>query len=235
MNEALARLLELSEADASLRVIEGRLADLDREEQHLRERLAAEDEGFRRRQEGSRALRLSALAKSGEADDTDAKIRLYQHKLDHDIIPYKEMEYLREQVAHLRGRLDELEEEALRLMAEADADEERLKVETGEHAARRGRLEGELTAVAQRRGATLAEREALRAKREKLLRGVPPHLRGPYERLLGSGGSPVVPVMGGMCGGCHLRLVETTVEKVKVGQEVVTCEHCSRFLYWRSS
>ncbi|HEU68579.1 MAG TPA: hypothetical protein ENN53_05125 [Candidatus Acetothermia bacterium] len=37
--------------------------------------------------------------------------------------------------------------------------------------------------------------------------------------------------MGGVCGGCHLRLVETTVEKVKADREVVTCEHCSRFLY----
>ncbi len=235
MNDAMARLVALAEADAALRSLDGRLSDLEREEAHLNERLAAELEGFKRRQDESRALRLAALAKSGEADAADEKIRAYQHKLDHDIIPYKEMEYLREQVTFLRERLDALADEALRLMAEADADEERLRAETTEHERRQGRLEEELAVLARRRAETVAEREGLRAKREALFREVPSHLRGHYERLRSGGGSPVVPVVGGACGGCHLRLVETTVEKVKADREVVTCEHCSRFLYLRPS
>jgi len=233
MNDTLARLLALSEADAALRTLAGRLADLEREKTHLDDRLCAEDDGFKRRQDQNRALRLSALAKSGEVDDTDAKIRGYQHKLDHDIIPYKEMEHLREQVTFLRGRLDSLADEALRLMAEADADDDKLQVDTAEHNARRARLEAELASVARRRAETVAEREDQRARREKLFQQVPSHLRGTYERLLASGGSPVVSVVGGVCGGCHLRLVDTTVEKVRADREAVTCEHCSRFLYLR--
>lgn len=235
MNEVLTRLLKLSEADASLRTLEGQLADLAREVEHLNARLAAEDEAFRKRQEEHRALRLSALAKSGEADDTDAKIRLYQHKLEHDIIPYKEMEYLREQVAYLRGRLEELSDEALRLMAETDLDEEKLKADAADHAARRRRLEEELVAVERKQERVRAERDALRGHREALVQAVPSHFRASYERLLSAGGSAVVPVVGGTCGGCRLRLAETTLEKVKADREVVTCEHCLRFLYWRPS
>lgn len=231
MNETLAQLLSLAEADASLRTLAGRLADLEKEEARLRTLLASEEEAFRRRQEGHRALRLSALAKSGEVDSTDEKIRTYQHKLDHDIIPYKEMEHLREQVTFLRGQLDTLADEALQLMAEADADEGKLREEAIAHEGRRRELEEELGALAQRRATILAEQDALRVRRDEIFQRVPLRLRGHYERLLGSGGSPVVPVVGGMCGGCHLRLVETTVEKVKSEREVVTCEHCSRFLY----
>lgn len=231
MNDILARLRALSEADATLRTLDGRLADLDREQEHLDSRLSAEDLGFRQRQEQNRALRLSALAKSGEVDDTDARIRGYQHKLDHDIIPYKEMEHLREQVTFLRVRLDALADEALRLMAEADADDEKLGADTAEHNARRARLEGERAGVARRRADTVVERNDERARREELLQLVPSHLRATYMRLLASGGSPVVPVVGGVCGGCRLRLVDVTVEKVKADREAVTCEHCSRFLY----
>jgi predicted nucleic acid-binding Zn-ribbon protein len=232
MNDLLTRLLALAEADESLRTLDGRLSDLDREEEHLRERLAHEDEAFRRRQEEHCAVRLAALAKSGEVDATDEKIRIYQRRLDHDIIPYKEMEHLREQVTYLRGRLDALTEEALRLMGEADADEGRLKVETADHAGRRGRLEGELGALARRRAEIQAEEENVLAKRGDLSERVPPHLRQHYERLRG-GGRPVVPVEGGACGGCHLRLAEATVAKLKADREAVTCEHCSRFLYLR--
>lgn len=235
MNEALVQLISLAEADARLRALDGHLADLDREERHLRDRLAAEDEGFMHRQAAHQALRHSALAKSREADDTDGKIRTYQHKLDHDIIPYKEMEHLREQVTFLRGRLDELADEALQLMAEVDADEGELREEEVAHAERRGRLGEELAVLARRRAEVLAERDALRLKRDEFFQRVPSRLREHYERLRGSGGSPVVPVVGGVCGGCHLRLVETTVEKVKADREVVTCEHCSRFLYLPSS
>ncbi|MBC7169939.1 hypothetical protein H5T54_03260 [Candidatus Bipolaricaulota bacterium] len=231
MNEALVQLVALAEVDAGLRTLDGHLADLAWEEKRLRERLAAEDEGFMRRQEAHQALRRSALAKSREADDTDEKIRAYQHKLDHAIIPYKEMEYLREQVTFLRGRLDELADEALQLMAEVEADEGKLREEEVAHEERRGRLTEDLAALARRRAEILAEQDALRLKRDELFQRVPSRLRGHYARLLASGGSPVVPVVGGVCGGCHLRLVETTVEKVKADREVVTCEHCSRFLY----
>ncbi|MCX7750941.1 MAG: C4-type zinc ribbon domain-containing protein [Candidatus Bipolaricaulota bacterium] len=233
MNDALSRLRKLAEADALLRKLEGRLADLHREEEHLRARLAAEDEAWARRQEAHRALRRAATDRSAEVDDTDAKIRLYSRKLEHDILPYKEMEYLREQVTFLRARLDELTEEALRLMAEAEEDERRLQLDREEHLARRRKLEEELSAVARRREETLGERAEARTRREALHGDVPPHLRAAYDRLL-SAGNPVVPVQGGSCGGCHLRLAETTLEKVKADREVVTCEHCSRFLYWPS-
>jgi len=233
MNGPLARLLALAEADASLRTLDGCLSDLDREEARLKDRLAEEDEAFRHRQEEHRAFRLAALAKSGEVDDTDEKVRGYQHKLDHEIIAYKEMEHLGEQVAFLRARMDALADEALRLMAEADVDEETLRIETGQHEERRGQMEEELVALARRRAGTTAEREELLAQRGDLFQQVPSHLRQRYERLRSGGGSPVVPVTGGACGGCHLRLVETTVEKVKADREVVTCEHCSRFLYLR--
>lgn len=235
MSEALAQLLALAEIDVTLRTLDGRLSDLEREEARLKDRLAEEDDAFCRRQEAHRALRLSALSKSGEVDATDEKIRTYQHKLDHDIIPYKEMEYLREQVAFLRGRLDELADEALRLIVEAEADEGKLNEDAAEHEQRRARIVEDLAMLGRRQEQTSAERDALRVKRAGLSGQIPSHLRGRYERLLASGGSPVVPVAGGMCGGCHLRLVEVTVEKVKADREVVTCEHCSRFLYWRPS
>jgi len=232
VNDPVARLLALAEADASVRTLEGRLSDLDREEEHLRDRLADEDEAFHHRQANHRALRLSALAKSGEVDATDEKIRTYQRKLDHDIIPYREMEHLREQVTSLRARMDTLADEALRLMAEADADEEKLQTETVEHTERRVRLEEDLAAVGRQRSATVSKKEALLGTRGELLQQVPPHLRQQYERLLGAG-TPVVAVLDGRCGGCQLRLAEATMLRVKAGREAATCEHCSRFLYLR--
>lgn len=233
MIDQLQQLLALAEVDKAIRTVDGRLADLAAEEARLRDRLAQEEEAFRERQEAHRRLRHEALTKSTEVDATDAKIRGYQKKLDHEIIPYKEMEYLREQVALLRARLDGLAEEALRLMEEAEQDGERLREDEARHRERVGRIQDDLAAVGRQRDGLLKQKDDLNAKREVLAAEVPPHLHQHYERLRGSVSSPVVPVDGGTCGGCHLRLADTTLERVREGREVVTCENCSRFLYWQ--
>lgn len=169
-----------------------------------------------------------------EVDATEEKIRLYQHKLDHEIIPYKEMEYLREQVILLRARMDPLADEALGLSEEVERDAQRLREAEAKHKARQTALEEDLSGLEQRREALLKEKETLLSEREERSAQVAAHLRQHYERLLRSTHSPVVPVAGGTCGGCHLRLSESTLTRVKEEREVVTCENCSRFLYWRS-
>lgn len=87
MNEQLQRLMALAQTDAALRLLGECLGDLEAEEQRLRARLSQNEEELRARQEAHRKLRSQALAKMNVVDATEEKIRLYQHKLDHEIIP----------------------------------------------------------------------------------------------------------------------------------------------------
>lgn len=59
-----------------------------------------------------------------------------------------------------------------------------------------------------------------------------PDLLERYERLRGStGGRPVAPLKHGVCGGCRTEL-PTAVRKRVGSDAIVTCERCSRILYW---
>ena len=235
MSEVLQKILALWEIDQALHKLEGILSDLRAEEERLLQRLQAEDQAWEERKRQHQELRHLANAKAMEVDETDDKIRAYQKKLDHDIIPYKEMEYLKEQVEYLRGRLEELEEEALALMDEVEADAERLVEDEKEHLSRRRRLEAELAELKARQDKLAAEREGLLSRREQALADLPQHWREHYERLHETVPDPVAPVENGTCGGCHLKISDTLMEKVREGREVVICENCSRFLYlgWR--
>jgi len=235
MNPVLEKLLLLQKIDADEARIAGLISDLRREEKRLEQRIQDEEAAWEKRHRQHLELRQRANLKAQEVDETDEQIRAYQKKLDEEIIPYKEMEYLREQVEYLQGRLEGLEEEALALMDEVEEDTEKLAQDKEQHLARKGRLEEELAKLKQREQQLEQERAAVIARRQEVLAELPEHIRSHYLRLRESVPDPIVPVEGGTCGGCHLKVSEHLLEKLREGREVVTCETCSRFLYlgWR--
>jgi|YelNatPaOPRAMG01_1025707.scaffolds.fasta_scaffold43714_3 predicted nucleic acid-binding Zn-ribbon protein len=233
MSEALSLLRALAEMDEALQKLTGRLADIAREEEYLQGRIAQVDEEFARRKEEHRRLRLAAQERTTEVDATDAKIREYQRKLEFDIIPYKEMEFLREQVQVLRAKLDELSEQAIKLMEAVEEDAKKLSQDEAAYRERRAQLEEEMKGLGRKREELRREQEALEAKREELIAQLPAQLRQHYQNLRARFPNPVAYVNGQTCGGCHLRLSEATLLRLHEGREVVTCEHCSRFLVLR--
>ncbi len=233
MSEALRLLRALGEVDEALQKLSGRLADIAKEEEHLQGRIAQVDADFARRKEEHRKLRLAAQERTAEVDATDAKIREYQKKLEFDIIPYKEMEFLREQVQVLRAKLDELSEQAIKLMEAVEEDAKKLSQDEANYRERRAQLEEEIKGLERKRGELRQEQEALEAKRVELLSQLPVQLRQHYDKLRARFPNPVAYVNGQTCGGCHLRLSEATLLRLHEGREVVTCEHCSRFLVLR--
>lgn len=53
-----------------------------------------------------------------------------------------------------------------------------------------------------------------------------------YDRLMKSkGGDAVVSASNGQCGGCHMKLIPSTVISVQSAKEVTQCENCGRILY----
>lgn len=233
MSNSLEVLKELAEVDEALHKISGRLTDISAEEERLRARIAGVDADFSRRKEEHRKLRSAAQERTAEVDATDAKIREYQKKLEHDIVPYKEMEFLREQVQSLRAKLDQLSEEALKLMEEVEKDALKLSQDEVDYRERRALLEGELQRLGQRREELKRDQEMHASRRREVLARLPTQLRQHYEKLCARFPNPVVYVNGQTCDGCHLRLSEATLLKLQEGREVVTCEHCSRFLVLR--
>jgi len=230
----LEKLLALRDLDGAILAAERKVRILEGEVAAIERRIAAEKEGFARRLEEHRALRRRATEKAMEADEIDEKIRTYQHKLDHDIIPYKEMEYLKEQVEFLRSRIDEVEEEAIRLMDEVEEDSRRLEEEKRAHEERLAKLEREKSEVEGKISTLEREIQELRRKREAAIEGIPAHLRSHYERLREMYPDPVASIVNGTCSGCHLNISQTTVDRARQG-EVVTCDNCSRFLYLESA
>ena len=76
------------------------------------------------------------------------------------------------------------------------------------------------------------ETAGLRAKRNEYSQHVNPALLKKYERLLGLPNSlAIATVNGRSCTGCYSDITREDLEKVKLLEQIVTCNNCSRILY----
>jgi len=126
-------------------------------------------------------------------------------------------DHLEDQILALFDRVETLKEDATAAEAKRTALEQRLAVHLADYEAARVRLDAEIE--------TLIAERAERASRveARLLR-----------RYVGiaaqEGGVGIVPILNGLCGGCHNTLPTGFVMRVRDGQLVI-CERCRRILY----
>lgn len=144
----------------------------------------------------------------------------------------EEYQALGHEIERYEAEIDRLETGLLELMETAD----RLKAAEKEAAARLDRsrevVREELENLETRRQATERELEAAEREREALADGIDSNFRELYDRLrVKKGGLAVVPIEDKQCGGCHVRLIPSTIVKAQAANQVVQCENCGRILY----
>jgi predicted nucleic acid-binding Zn-ribbon protein len=96
----------------------------------------------------------------------------------------------------------------------------------------RALIDEELAAIQSRRERLEAERAEVAAARVQLATDVPEAILPLYERLMKTkAGLAIVPLHDGKCGGCHMKLIASTVVAVQNGMDMTRCEDCGRILY----
>ncbi len=141
------------------------------------------------------------------------------------------MEALREKIASSRQRMEALEEEAIELLDRVEQQEAALQKQEVSFVQWRKRMEEEIAELRREIEQHRQKIEQEQAKREQLVTEVEPALLEHYQRLLADYEDPIVPVRDGRCTGCTLQISEITLERVREGREITTCESCGRILY----
>ena len=75
--------------------------------------------------------------------------------------------------------------------------------------------------------------DSLDRKRKKAGKVLPPPILGRYEFIRSRIENPViVPVEGGVCGGCHIMIPPQTYNELQKGKQIIGCPNCQRLIYW---
>ena len=221
----------LQERDRRLSELRKALEHIPLEENRAKEHL---DGDLHEVEEATGALRQCEVDIKKVELDIETRRTTIKRLLQQQFETRKNDEYqaLAHEVARYKEQVDELETRELELMEKLDECRARLDRANEALARTQALVDGELAQLSERRANIEAQIAELEADREKLAEEIPGDVLPLYSRLLvsksGVALSPVTPE--GQCGGCHMKLVASTLIKARAGQEIVQCENCARIL-----
>jgi len=224
-------LLALQDCDQRIRSLSKDLVNIPKLELHARSRLQSDQANVEKALGRQREVELKI--KSLELDVQTRKTTILRLK-DQQFATRKNEEFraLGHEVERYEKEVSGLEDQELELMEQLDGVKPEVKAAQDALAATQRGVDAELTELKERAEAIKVRLQELQAQRIELGQPIDKTTLSMYDRMMKSkGDAAVVGLSEGICGGCHVRVVSGTVQKLKANQELTQCEQCGRILY----
>jgi len=213
---ALSQALE--EIPANLRELEAKLAAVQQEKQE-EEQKVEELQTQHRQLESEMVMMDDSISRSRE--------RLMEIK---DNIEYKAM--LRE-IAFREDRKDQKETEILELLEIIEVHHQTLAQQQEAIITLQRQIEGLRAEVEEQMATVNQQIQELTARRPQVLQQISPNLLKRYEFIRERrNGTAIAEVRQGVCLACHMSLPPQQFIELQKEQEILSCPHCQRIIYW---
>lgn len=231
MLDEVRALLILQDRDRRLLALQKDLEKLPQDEARAKAKLAGDEAAVARARQATVDCELRI--KKIELDANTRRTTIKRLK-DQQFETRKNEEFvaLGHEITRYEKELDEFETRELEAMEELDGLRGSLR-QAEEARNHTGKLvEEDLASIATRHARTREELAEVQAERDRLAPGIPESILPLYQRLMKTkAGLAVAPMREGKCGGCHMKLIASTVMKAMSGKELTQCEDCGRILY----
>jgi predicted nucleic acid-binding Zn-ribbon protein len=232
VTEMIETLRQLQSVDDGIKAVEDELELLPRNLEAAREDRSAVEERLKAAEDALEAMQKRRRELEQEIQTAEANVVKYEtQKIK--VKTNEEYQALNTQIAHEKERKSDLEDRVLETFDEEEAAADRrkkMKAELAQVTEAVAAREQELKARSEEDRYRLA---GLKQRREELLPVVDPHLLNRYEAIrTRKGGTAVVSIIRGACGGCFTQQPPQKVNEVRKSDVLQTCEFCGRFLVW---
>lgn len=228
----IAKLLQVQERDQRLRNLQRDLKDVPMLQTRAKGQLADDQ-----------AATDAALAAMREVEvrmkTLDLDIQTRQNTIkrlkDQQFETRKNEEFqaLGNEVKRYEQDVHDLEDKQIEHMEALESAKAVLKAAQAKLAVTQGHVNEELKQLDERAANIQQRITELKADRAQIAGPVEPDSLNLYDRLSKSkGGNAIVPAENGVCGGCHMKLVTSTLNSLKAEQSITHCEQCGRILYF---
>ena len=231
----LDKLIELQQTDTNLRRLKKSLETGETRRAEIEQEFERHAFSIREIQ----ARRDNLNAKRADLEKQIAENKTYLERADRNLKHaqnQKEYETAMRETDALQKQISAFETQIVEIMVEIEGVEKELE-ERAE----------EISTLDTKRDAALAEFDAVMAKdktefdketkhRATAFATLPPRLATVYDRLSqrSRDGIAVAEVVNGSCSACYVLLRPQVQVNVKKGDEIITCENCTRILYIRA-
>jgi predicted nucleic acid-binding Zn-ribbon protein len=231
MLRVIENLLILQDRDRKIQRVETELSNIGPERASLQEKAKAA-------QTGHEAAKLRA--KQIESDrknldlEIDAKKKLIEKYSLQQFQTKKNEEFraLAHEIDGCKAGISKIEDQQLELMEKADVAAAEVAAAAKVSSELMKAVEAQVKALGDREISLKRQLDELKADHSKLTEAVEPSAFSRYERLRKTkGGTAVVGIEHGVCGGCHMKLTMAIIKNVQGEQEIINCQNCGRILY----
>lgn len=231
---AISPLLILQDRDQTRRSTEAQLKAVPGEVALVEGRIAAERRAIEDAKAEVKELETKRKGLEGEIAAAEAKLAKYRTQ-QAAVRKNDEYQALGHEIETVQAVISELEGRELEVMFAIDAARDRFAAAEAQLEQNISGHQARLEMLAEREArlrAELAEvEEAVAAAREPVLEPA----RRLYDRVAARYLPAVVPIRDGKCVGCHLKVSGEIDAEARKAQELVTCDHCGRILWWESA
>ncbi|MBI1984361.1 MAG: hypothetical protein HYS61_09200 [Acidobacteria bacterium] len=232
MHPDLEKVIELQEVDLKIGELGAQIETLPHQIQTLEFQLnefihAHEDRKARLSQNQKERRNLEGEIQIVQARIVKHKDQLYQVKTNEQ---YRAM--LKE-IEGEEANIHRIEDQLLEKMLEAEELENNIREAAARLESEKGRVAKEVADLRALRQADVDDRDRLLARRQELEGAVSESVRDIYERVRKMRrGVALAEVRDGSCTGCNVRLRPQVYNEVRANESLLTCETCSRILYY---
>jgi len=223
-----------------LQQLETRIVELRQRVLSIPDEIESQAESLQESQDAVDELRDQAARKvrvqrqlEGEVELLQQKLSRYQEQLM-DVKTNREYRAMRHEIADVRAQISSKEDEILEIMLVLDE----LHDQTREASRRAEERASEVSSRQKELESFAASSESNMAgfeeERGHLERGLPESLLERYRKLSSANnGQALAEVTGQSCRACNVKLRPQLFTEVKTGLKILTCETCSRILYYQ--
>lgn len=232
MIPAIAKLLQLQERDQRLQSLQRDLKDVPNLQARAKTQLAGDQGLVDSAQLGMREIEVKIKNLELDIQTRRNTIKRLQDQ-QFETRKNDEFQALGNEVKRYEAEVFGLEDKEIELMEALEAAKAVLKEAQGKLAITQSHVNDELKQLDDRAVNLTTRIAELKSERAALAEPVDPDTLSIYDRLLKSkGNSALVIAENGICGGCHMKLVMSTVNALKADDSIVHCEQCGRMLYF---
>lgn len=227
----MEKLLVLQDRDRKIRSLEQECVDIPARKRLIDQRLQNHRQAVEQAHDDLKKNAAATKDVELEIDSRKQKI-LKLREQQGQIKTNQEYRAIENEVGALQLQIRDIEEREIVLMEAAEALKARMA--DAEQVLKREQsfVETDMKALDTRLANIQGEIDVVKADREKILPDIDVDWLARYQRIFANkGDAAIVPVEGGSCGGCHMRLPPQQVHLARRGTEMVPCSFCGRLLF----
>lgn len=231
MLPVVEKLLVIQHRDLNIRQLEKQIAGIPLEVEDLKNRLNADQKAVADalaavREKEIEIKNLEIDAQTRRSTVARLKVQQYQTKKN------EEFRAIGQEIERYEKEVSQFEDAELEKMEELDGLKRNLAEVRDQLANSEESVKFDIAQIEQSREEWGRQREEEVKRRAEAAAKVPPDLLDTYQRIFKSkNGKAVVGLESGLCTGCHMKVIKSTVVEVKAEKAIAFCENCGRILY----